>query len=454
MTLEDDPSLVGQTLLDGKIEVERKLGEGGMGVVYRVRHLLTSHARALKVLHPPLAKNRDVVKRFLREASVAGKLDNPRVVETFDAGELASGAPYVLMELLDGEPLDARLDAEGSLAPDVAARIAIEACEGLVAAHAAGIVHRDLKPENLFLARDRDGGEHVKLLDFGISKFRGADESLTATGNLLGTPMYMAPEQTEGAENTDERSDLYAVGVVLYEALAGRTPFEAPSLPKLLIKVHTGEHRPLSEVAPDVDPALVAVVEKAMAVRPEDRYPSASALIRALLPFAGEGAALNDTMRTQHATPAPTKPEEPEVTEPEATEPAAREPEAPEPSPLRWPWIAGAAALVAVLVLALGPWTRGEETSSEPVSPETAPVADETDAVATAPVDAETEPAPIAETDPAPRETEPGSEPPPVEPPEDETPATTRRRRRVDPPTGDVPPTRAERDGLDTESPY
>ncbi len=245
MTLEDSPSLVGQTLLDGKLDVERKLGEGGMGVVYRVRHRMTKHARALKVLHAPLASHAGVVKRFMREATVAGQLDCPRVVETYDAGVLESGAPYVLMELLEGESLADRLEAEVQLAPERAVQIALEALEGLVATHAAGIVHRDLKPENLFLVRDRDGGEHVKLLDFGISKFHLDDESITATGNLLGTPMYMSPEQTEGAERADARSDLYAMGVILYEALSGATPFEASSLPKLLMEVHLGERPPL-----------------------------------------------------------------------------------------------------------------------------------------------------------------------------------------------------------------
>ena len=224
MTDADDP-LVGRVLL-GKLEVVRRLGAGGMGAVYEVIHRLTHHHRALKVLHSELARDADVVARFLREASVAGTLQSPHVVETFDAGQLEDGSPYVLMELLEGSPLT-DLIAGGAVTPARTVRIVLEACEGLQAAHTAGIVHRDIKPDNLFLTIGSGGAERIKLLDFGISKFaRPAEDDvrLTQTGLVLGTPLYMSPEQASADADLDERTDIYSLGVILYELLSGGRP--------------------------------------------------------------------------------------------------------------------------------------------------------------------------------------------------------------------------------------
>lgn len=293
MTEERRPdSLVGKRLLGGKLEVIRRIGEGGMGAVYEVEHRITKHRRALKVLHPEMALSADVVERFLREASVAGTLDTEHVVETYDAGRLDDDTTYVLMELLEGEALDEHIARLGRLPPERAIRIAIEICEGLAAAHDAGIVHRDLKPANVFLARGRQGAPCVKLLDFGISKFSRVhrDRTLTAVGALLGTPLYMAPEQSEGADRADERSDLYALGVILYEALSGTAPFDADTLPKLLVQIHTGERRPLVEVAPHLDPRLLALVERTLSLSPDDRPADARALEAELRALLDEGA--------------------------------------------------------------------------------------------------------------------------------------------------------------------
>ena len=283
--------LIGETLL-GKLRVIRLLGQGGMGAVYEVEHLITRHRRALKVLHEKHGASHDTVARFIREAGVAGTLRTPYVVETFDAGELEDGSPYVLMELLEGETLS-RLIERADVPYGRMVGIACQVLEGLAVAHAAGIVHRDIKPENVFLTRDERGNERVKLLDFGISKFTsgGTDfaGSLTSEGAMMGTPYYMSPEQAAGAKEVDERTDLYSLGVMLYEGIAGVRPFDEQTLAALVIKIHNGDHLPLSRVAPDVPPGLAAVVERMLAVNRRDRWGSARELLSALVPF-GDGA--------------------------------------------------------------------------------------------------------------------------------------------------------------------
>lgn len=275
---------VGATELGGKVEVLAVLGRGGLGTVYEVRHLATKHHRALKVLHPRHARSAETVTRLLREATVAAALRSPHVAETYDAGRLDGGAPYVLMELLEGETLRARLD-RGPMVPQLAARVVREACEGVAAAHAKGIVHRDLKPENLFLTTSAHD-ERLKVLDFGISKFpAGETPAMTAADTLLGTPRYMAPEQTENSHGVDERTDVYALGVVLYEALTGAPPYGQTNFASLVLHIHRGDHRALLDVAPEVPPALGAIAERAMHVDPERRFQTAEALAEALLPW-------------------------------------------------------------------------------------------------------------------------------------------------------------------------
>ena len=274
-------SLVGATLL-GKLQVIRIVGEGGMGIVYEVEHLITKHRRALKVLHPEFAKNRDVVERFVREAGVAGTLRSPFVVETYDAGQLEDGSPYVVMELLDGVPLSSLLERFSKLSVPVAASVIAQVCDGVAVAHRAGIVHRDLKPENIFIVRAGEGNESVKILDFGISKFAGGDKQLTTAGTTMGTPAYMPSEQLQGLPDVDGRADIYALGVILYEALSGKRPFEADNYVTLALRVYQGEHDHLSTVEPTLDREIVAIVERAIATEKEHRFRSAEELADAL----------------------------------------------------------------------------------------------------------------------------------------------------------------------------
>jgi len=299
MTTQGRPQLPFGTLVAGKYSIVRPLGEGGMGAVYVVEHTITKHHRALKLLHPEMTAVRDVVDRFLREASAAGHIGSEHIVETFDAGTLENGAPYLVMELLKGETLAERIARRP---PQLGELVDImeQACSGIQAAHDAGIVHRDLKPENLFLA-DRQGRAFVKVLDFGISKFdpsKSGALSTTREGAALGTPYYMSPEQMLGSRAVDHRTDLYALGVILYEALTGRRPFEADALPLLAVRIHEGNAVPVAALRPDLPPAISAIVQQAMRIKPEERFQSARELAAQLAPFRGgtnAGLALDRT---------------------------------------------------------------------------------------------------------------------------------------------------------------
>ncbi|HEX3771057.1 MAG TPA: serine/threonine-protein kinase [Polyangiaceae bacterium] len=278
-----ESSLADGAVVAGKLRVVRALGAGGMGKVYEVEHELTRRRGALKVLHPGAAAS--VTERFLREATAAARIGNPHVAETFDAGRLESGEPYLLMELLEGETLERRLLRAGRIPPAELAELIQQACEGVQAAHEAGIVHRDLKPDNLFVT-SRDGRPFVKVIDFGISRFdegRTGTPGLTKDGATMGTPYYMAPEQVRGAA-TDARTDVYALGVILYECACGRRPFEAPYVEQLAVLIHQGRPVPL-EHGSSLPRSFCDVVRTAMAVEPLRRFESARALADALAPF-------------------------------------------------------------------------------------------------------------------------------------------------------------------------
>ena len=266
------------TLVAGKLRIVRLLGTGGMGAVYEVEHELTKHRRALKLLHARYKVYPELIQRFLREASAAGRIGNPHIAETFDAGELETGDPYLVMELLKGETLSDLLRRKQRLSMTEAAELVRQACTGVQAAHDAGIVHRDLKPENLFVV-ERDHRPFVKILDFGISKFdpqlTGGEMSTTREGTSLGTPLYMPPEQVRGDKRIDQRADVYALGVILYECLTGKRPYEAETLAHLAVLIHEGHATPVAELRPDVPPGLAEIVQRAMANKPELRFATA-----------------------------------------------------------------------------------------------------------------------------------------------------------------------------------
>lgn len=283
----DDRDLIGQTI-GGRYRVHGVLGEGGMGTVFDAEHLGLSRPVAIKVLSPSQAQKRVAVKRFQQEARAAGGIGHPNICEVYDLGVLDDGSPYLVMERLIGETLADRVSKERRLPPEDVANIVGHVLSGLIAAHGKGIVHRDIKPENIFLARRVGSAPIVKLLDFGVSKmmleYQTGDDALdlTRTGMVMGTPYYMSPEQARGERNLDGRVDVYACGVVMYEALAGRRPFVAANYNALLLAIISTTPPPLRELRPTIPPALEAVVQRAMAKDRAKRYPSAVAFLRDL----------------------------------------------------------------------------------------------------------------------------------------------------------------------------
>ena len=258
--------------LGGRYRMEALLATGGMGEVWAARDLLLGRAVAVKVLGGAFAADRRAAERLRREARAAGRLEHPAIARVLDLGEDA-GRPYLVMELLEGESLAERIARAGPMDPVEAARMVAAVADALEAAHRAGVVHRDVKPGNLFLTSDGV----VKVLDFGIAWAAG-DAALT-TGDLIGTAAYLAPERALGHQAT-AASDVYALGVVLYELLAGRRPFEAGSDIELAMAHVNAEPVPLAEVAPSTPPSLVAACEQAMAKDPAARPPSAAAFAR------------------------------------------------------------------------------------------------------------------------------------------------------------------------------
>lgn len=290
-------------VIDGKYKVERLLGQGGMGAVVKAVHVMLRAPMALKFMNPQYIDLPGAVARFLNEGVASKAIASDHVLHVNEVGKLPSGAPYLVMDCLDGRDLSQLLEAEGKpgLPAVRAVGFVIQILRALQAAHATNIIHRDMKPSNCFVIRKDDDDDFVKILDFGISKIQQPDsQALTQTHSALGTPLYMSPEQARSPKEVDGRSDIYSVAVILYELLSGRTPFTTDSgqLTELLFKLFTADPDPLDEIVSDLPAGLWDVVKKGLARDPINRYSSALLMAEALEPFAdAKGQALIGRMR-------------------------------------------------------------------------------------------------------------------------------------------------------------
>jgi serine/threonine-protein kinase len=275
--------LLGATV-GGKYRIERLLGRGGMGAVFAAQNTTIGKRVALKFLSREAARDRDAARRFQREAKAASLVESEHIVQVFDSGATEEGVPFLVMEHLTGEDLRARLAREQSLPVGEAVAIACQVLRALVRAHAAGIVHRDLKPDNVFLCRRDDGSLLVKIVDFGISKLdRGTlGERLTQRGSVLGSAYYMAPEQAQASDSVDQRSDLYGVGAILFEMLAGRPPHLGPTLESVLVAICTQTAPPITSLRPDVAPEIARTIARALEREPAARFANALEFLAAL----------------------------------------------------------------------------------------------------------------------------------------------------------------------------
>jgi len=294
-------ALIGTTVA-GKYRVDRMIGQGGMGAVFQAANLAIGKRVALKFLDHEAARNGEACQRFQREAEAAGMAESAHIVQIFDSGVTDSGLPFLVMELLTGEDLRARLRREGRLTVPAALRIVSQVLRALLAAHEAGIVHRDLKPDNVFLCARDDDPSFVKIVDFGISKVaraRAAD-TLTRRGTVLGTAFYMSPEQAQSFADIDGRTDLFSVGAILFEMLAGKPPHVAPTYEAVLIAICTHDAADVRTLAPDVPEPVAALIKRALERERDQRFQSAREFLTAIATL--EGALAQD--RSAWATPA------------------------------------------------------------------------------------------------------------------------------------------------------
>lgn len=267
----------------GQYRLIQKIGSGGMGTVYVGEHILLGRRAAIKVLQPVLSTQPEIVERFFREAKATSAISDPGVVQVFDFGYHVDGTAYIVMELLEGECLADRIASLGRLPAAEALRIVRQLAGALASAHEKEIVHRDLKPENVFLVPDPESVSHerVKLFDFGICKMSG-DTTATQTGRMLGTPVYMSPEQCRGAREVDARSDIYSLGCLLFHALTGRVPFDHDGTGEIIV-AHLQEQPPkVSEVAPELSDTVDEIVEHCLAKDPDDRFQTMAAVQAAI----------------------------------------------------------------------------------------------------------------------------------------------------------------------------
>ena len=302
-------AVIGQTI--GNYRLLKVLGEGGMGVVYEAEHVAIGRRAAVKMMLVQNARDEKTIQRFFNEARATNEVRHPGIVQIYDCGTATNGAPWLIMELLEGETLGARLARLGRLSVAETVDLGGQASSVLAAAHAAGIVHRDLKPDNLFVVPDAGApsGARVKVLDFGIAKLAARDPVnalRTQTGVLMGTPLYMSPEQCRGTKQVDFRSDIYSLGLIVYQMLAGAPPFVSEGLGELLHMHMNVRAAPLSDHNPAVGPALGAAIARAIEKDPAARHASMKAFQEALVTAitieqplpSGRGVTLSSSRRT------------------------------------------------------------------------------------------------------------------------------------------------------------
>jgi eukaryotic-like serine/threonine-protein kinase len=300
-------------VLGGKYRVESVVGRGGMAVVFAAKHLTLGHGVAIKVLRSDVGDPPELAARIVREARAAAGLTSENVTRVLDIGTLDSGEPYIVMERLEGADLGRTLAERGALPLCETASYLVQACEGVAEAHAKNIVHRDLKPSNLFLTKRRDGSSLVKLMDFGISKVisDAPDEALTTTQDCLGTPHYMSPEQLLRSRDVDTRTDVWALGVILYQMLTGERPFSGATTPAVHVAVAAAKAPRLRNKLPDAPPEVEALILECLVKSPARRLQTVQALAKALLPFADEAT------QVRHAHFRTDEPAPPESSDPE-----------------------------------------------------------------------------------------------------------------------------------------
>lgn len=276
-------------VLATKYRVEKILGIGGMGMVVAATHLELDQRVALKFMLPDAMRSDQAMDRFLREAKAAVKLRSEHVCRVLDVGRLETGAPYIVMEYMEGQDFADTIQHRGRLSANEAVDYVMQALEGLAEAHVNSIVHRDLKPGNLFVTSDNEGLPLVKVLDFGISKSSVAG-SATRTGEIMGSPSYMSPEQMTSSKNVDARADIWAMGVILYQALTAALPFDGDTLPALCMSVMNNQPPPITAHRPDIPPGLAAAIMRCMEKNPDARYRDVADLAAAIAPFGSESA--------------------------------------------------------------------------------------------------------------------------------------------------------------------